>query len=351
MKILIVGSDLAMESTMEFYSKRALEALGHSVEYFDYLKSPFLGQPEHLPIKSILKSVFRVSPRKILPIYSWIERLKINRNLISFVLSSKPDFMLVFKGAPLLPKTILKIKEELNIPIVNWLPENPFAFLQDDIYPVYDCLFMPDTYFIPLLYQKGAKRVEYLAFACDPELHKHIELTNEEKRYYTRDVCFIGSWYHERERILEEFLDFDIFISGPNWNRIKSNSRLKGRCINERLSLEEWRKYYCASKIVLGLPNPHFVNGLIMREFETPACRAFLITNETKDIARFFDVGNEVVIFNKEEELKDLIEFYLKNDDLRNKIASQGQKKVYAEHTYIKRMEKILSVVEELKNK
>ena len=55
----------------------------------------------------------------------------------------------------------------------------------------------------------------------------------------------------------------------------------------------------------------------------------------------YFENGKNIVWFNTEQECMQLIDFYLKNDDLREEIGKNGEKEIIKSHTYLERVKEL----------
>ena len=75
-----------------------------------------------------------------------------------------------------------------------------------------------------------------------------------------------------------------------------------------------------------------------MRLFEATGCGSMLITDYKKDLENLFVLDDEIIVFNSNDELFDLINYYLKNDKIRLKIAKNGFKKTFDVHNYYNRV-------------
>ena len=64
-----------------------------------------------------------------------------------------------------------------------------------------------------------------------------------------------------------------------------------------------------------------------MRLFEATGSGCLLITDNKKDIDKFFNINEEVVVFNDKEDLIDKINFYLNSPEKLKNIADNGKKK------------------------
>lgn len=78
--------------------------------------------------------------------------------------------------------------------------------------------------------------------------------------------------------------------------------------------------------------------------FDVLGCGGFLITNYQHEIAECFENGRELVIYEDIPDLIAKVEYYLKHDDERRKIAMNGYEKVRSECTFEKRMREILEL-------
>ena len=78
-----------------------------------------------------------------------------------------------------------------------------------------------------------------------------------------------------------------------------------------------------------------------MRLFEATGSGSMLITDYKKDLENLFVVDEEIIVFNNNDELFDLINYYLKNDEIRLKIAKNGYKKTFDVHNYHNRVKKL----------
>jgi len=276
---------------------------------------------------------------------------ELNKLLLKKVKEAKPDLIFIIKGWFYHPKTIEKLKKiSPNSKLFCFNPDNPFntwhhgvsnEWIRKSI-PYYDVYFIWGKFLIEKLYKAGAKKVEYLPFAYDPEVHFPIEVKNlKEREYYGSDIAFIGTWDKEREWWLNHLIDYNLKIWGNDWNR--ANKKLKEKWMKKPAYGEEFAKICNSSKIILNIIRKQNVPSHNMRTFEAPACKAFVLSTRTEEAKEFFEEDKECAYFSTPEELKEKIDFYLKNDELRKKIAEAGYQKV-KNHTYFERAKKILEI-------
>lgn len=277
---------------------------------------------------------------------------ELNMRLLSQIKLVKPDLIFVIKGSALLPETILQIKSELQSTIFCFNPDNPFNLnkaasneLIRKSLSLYDCYFIWGKFLMEQLKSSGAKRVEYLPFAYDPELHYPVSVSDEEKVVYGSDVVFIGTWDQEREEFLKSITDFDLSIWGSGWGKSQSLKKLwKGRNVFG----EEFSKVCNSSKINLNHIRKQNGDAHNMKTFEIPGCGGFMLTKRTGEQLEFLAEGKEIACYEGVDELREKIKYYLTNDEERKQIALAGYNKVSL-HPYESVINNILKVYYSLK--
>ena len=99
------------------------------------------------------------------------------------------------------------------------------------------------------------------------------------------------------------------------------------------------------SKINMNISLRSIVTGIPLRAFDIMGCGGFLLTNYQEDFLEYFEPDKDFVYFDSKEDMLAKIDYYLKNDSLREKIALSGHNKVKEYHTFSKRMDSILEIV------
>ncbi len=353
MKILLVApqsKDTAL-GTIGGYCKKGLENLGYDLEVFDFRQSQYLKSPIGAFFKKGIKKISPFPPRGI-PFINSIEREKMNKSLLAITKEYQPDIVFFLMAGTIFPiflETLGKIKKS-RITTVNWFHDTVLAPICKDYVqessPYYDYFFIIDSEDVLNYIKIGAGCVKTIPLACDPEVHKRIDLSEEEKRIYGNEVCFVGTLKYNREKILAQLLDFDLGIWG-HW--LKRSPKLKRCYRRQHVYGEETVKIYNASKIILDIPISYGTEDKAFyftpRVFQVPACGAFLLTNESSYLSDLYEIGTEIICYKDEKQLKEMIKHYLKHPEERNRIAQKGQERAYRDHTYEKRLKEIFSIV------
>ena len=105
---------------------------------------------------------------------------------------------------------------------------------------------------------------------------------------------------------------------------------------------------YRDAKIVL---NDHWEDmketGIVSnRLFDALAAEAFIISDEMPEIEDIF--RGTVVTYKGKEDLKEKADYYMKHPEEAEKLAKQGHQLVLEEHTFEKRMKKLVKDLEKI---
>jgi len=278
---------------------------------------------------------------------------KFNRKLVSVAQEFNPDLILCIKPIIIKPKTVRKLSEIARV--FSWYPDYVLfpKTCSTDFYksiPLYDCHFSFNLANAEEMKKLGAKKSVFLPCAADISCHKLVKVSEVEKERLGADIVFIGTYANEKraeylERLCEE--GYDVKIYGNDWdNHPKSSCLYKKGCIqNKAFYCEDMSKILNSSKIALSFVRGHNDETLACRSFEIPACGAFMLHERTSKIGEYFKEGEEAVFFDSYKDLKEKIDFYLRKDDLRKKIAERGRQRVIeGGNLFINRVQEIIDI-------
>ena len=280
-----------------------------------------------------------------------------DRLLRNVILSEeRVDLVFVFKCPYMSPRTLSFLKTQTKTVLFHFNADSPFDKQPANSHPnlvksipLYDCYFIWHRGLLPRLYDAGARKIEYLPFAWDPDLHPPAKLTKEDYEHLGSDISFVGNWTPERERWLSYLTDCNLAIWGAYlWERT-SNERLKKRWTCQVVVGEAFAKVCQVSKINLNFLRDQNKGSHNMRTFEVVGCGGFLLTERSEEQLEFFEEDKEIACFSTPEELREKIEFYLPRDGLRRKMAEAAHRKVAQGHTYRDRAKRILEVYREVR--
>jgi spore maturation protein CgeB len=351
-KILLVSKFSDDQSVYTYASsfQTTLQKLGYHVEIFNYKKKILpLGRRrrwltyDHLP--GILK---------------FLNNFLCNQKLLRRAVIQKYNLIFFIKAETIFPKTLCKLKFYTNALLINFYPDNPFSFWNENSnanvlnsLPFFDNFFIWSKMLIPAIKSAGAKKVSYFPFAVDEKIfNQKFFLQKDEKQYYKSDVCFVGTWDKEREQYLsylvQQMPNLRLAIWGNLWqDQLQLQSLLRPFLRGEAIYKTKMRKAFCCSKIVLNFIRQQNMTSHNMRTFEVMASNAFLLTQWTEEQTTYpFREGENIECFESKEELYEKVIFFLRHYDLRKTITQKSF--LLSKHFILKRhLKKVLKTLEE----
>jgi spore maturation protein CgeB len=281
-------------------------------------------------------------------IESWLR--KGNRDLVVHLLELRPNLVLVPGPAPVLPGTLAQLKAalpECNFVLVwpDTLLNLPSSTIQ--CLPLYDLVASYSASAIPPMQRLGARLVEWVPFAADPFLFpKDVTIEPNERSRFECDVCFVGNWRPEREKLLVTLVSAGISVKvwgHPVWMK---------RCLDRRMADRYFQggplfgvdlaKAIRGAKLSLNPIDHTNFPAANMRFFESPACGATTLNSQCPEMTSLFVQGETAFYYNHEREALAVIKQLLSDGLLRMRVASAAQHLVLREHTYRHRAELIL---------
>lgn len=290
---------------------------------------------------------------RYLPVHlsGWEERLtEILRNW-------KPDFALA-EGVSIstVAGKLYPLLSRYSVPFVYWAIDDPpdWRLMSRPLGRRASLVLTPAKECLPL-YQREKIRALYFHFACNPSFHHPTEPSPE----YICDLLLVANYYTsyaQRKIGLETILtplrsaQFHLKVFGnEHWLANTDHYTLPPEVYRGYLPYGHLPCAYSSAKIVLGL---HSVidspSMMSMRTFEALGCRAFFLTHWSPAIENLFKNHVHLVWSRHPDETLELVRFYLSREDLRRKIARQGQEEVYRSHTYQHRLQSIRPFLEKL---
>jgi len=77
----------------------------------------------------------------------------------------------------------------------------------------YDAVFVKDRYLQDLFSRMiDSSSFHYLPEACNPQVHRTVSLSSEQRERYACDVMIAGSLYYYRQEILRLLGEFDLKV-------------------------------------------------------------------------------------------------------------------------------------------
>lgn len=176
-----------------------------------------------------------------------------------------------------------------------------------------------------------------------------IETTEEEFlewMYYVRWVIY-GVMHYYRHRVMKAILESGIRVDvfGDSWGDCPLRKYPNLIC-HPGVTVEEGLVIWKQSKMSLNVMSWH-KGGFTERMAGIMLAGAVLVTDDTRYLHGRYD-ENDMIIFDLEhlDELPQKIRRVLLDDDLREKMAENGKRKTEKDHTWDKRAEQFLELIQ-----
>lgn len=160
------------------------------------------------------------------------------------------------------------------------------------------------------------------------------------------DIVFMGNNYSnhfplslDREkmvRFLHSIYGSNFVVYGSGWNTIIPNSK------SLMFSQLEEAKAYRSSKIAINYSHFNYSRYSSDRLNRILGCGCFCLSHNYQNIEYDFIPNIDLDIFNNLDELKQKIDYYLKDEKLRKIIAKNGNKKIEQDYSYRNFAERII---------
>src|SRR4051794_32911669 len=189
---------------------------------------------------------------------------------------------------------------------------------------------------------------EYLAIAFDQTIPDVVDVSPEAERPHA--AVFVGGVnprvHPAGTALLERLCErVDLEVWGYGREELPPGSPLLERHRGEAWGIDMYR-VLASSKVVV---NRHIEaaegHANNMRLFEATGSGAALVTETAPNLAELFEPGAEVASYADEEELVSLIQQLLADDPGRLSIASAGQRRTLADHTYAARIAELAGIL------
>ena len=171
----------------------------------------------------------------------------------------------------------------------------------------------------------------------------------------TIDVYFVGAMYRFRVEtiinLINDFPDLKFRIDGsfamfPDSKQLlkQSSPRVK-KCFSKRnISDISANLQYNKSRICLNLQHPQTKDGWNSRLTEILGSGALEIVTANPSVCRSFE--SVLLTYSNYQELKDAITYYCSNEEDCARMAKAGYERAFAQYTYSKAFQRILSEIQ-----
>ena len=180
------------------------------------------------------------------------------------------------------------------------------------------------------------------------ELESHFELNKSEDSLSDLNLIFSVTTLgfkiaqKQRRRILIDLSkhhDVSIYTNSKTSDLIR---------VKNKGSVDYWSEMpfvFRDSKINLNMTIPNIKSGVPLRIYDILGAGGFCLTNFQAELPMFFENEKHMVWYYSNEDLYEKVDYYLRHDDERNRIAQSGREFVRENCGYEARIEEILEVI------
>lgn len=319
---------------------RAFSRLGHVVEIADHMT--FL--PSELR-SFAAKAADRLTRRIFVAEYNAF--LKKQFSLFG------PDLVLVYKGPYVFDETLHRFKAA-GTPVVCVYPDVSMTAHGPHIpkcIPLYDHVFTTKSFGVrDLETMFGIRNATYLPHGFDPDTHRLLDVSPAQFPHLVCEVSFIGTFSEKKERLLgvvaQKSPGLNLKVWGGSWHRAQDPA-LRRALQFTGIHGDMYAVGIQLSQVNLGILSAQ-VRGassgdqITSRTFHIPGSGGFMLHERTEELLQYFCDGVDVATYADADDLCDKIQFYLKNEALRLKIAQKGHETVHRYHKIDHRAQFIL---------
>jgi spore maturation protein CgeB len=282
----------------------------------------------------------KIAERMIRP---W-QTKEFNNAIKNKITTLSPDIILVYKGVFVLPETLEFAKKNNCLPVLFY-PDVSMTAHGPNIprsIPLYDLILTTKTFGIRDINSKfGVKNTYFIPHGFDPEIHRPLPITDEDRKYFGCDVSFIGTWSPKKEQYMGVLMDrypgINLKIWGDRWQQTTTNS-IKTAIQGKSIVGDLYAMAIQCSAINLGILSEK-VSGassgdlITSRTFHIPGAGGFMLHERNEESVLYFREDEEAAFFNDPEEMAIKVQHYLDNETEREKIRQAGHKRAVAEHS------------------
>lgn len=313
---------------------------------------------------SRLRHSVQVIPR-VRPKQGWLGQLRdrllskagyppdhgLNKAILASLSCNRPGVLWCDRPLDVWPETLRAAKSaDPSLKIVAYSLDDMLQSHNQSAYylqaiPLYDLHVTTKSYNVSELAAAGASQVLFVNNAYSPQVHFPMPVTAEDRAAYGGPVGFIGTYERERAEMLVALANAGIPVRvwGGSWpGRLRSASRHL-RIEQKELFGDRYRLALNCFDINLGFLRKINRDRQTTRSVEVPACGAFLLAERTDEHRSLFQEDVEAAYFSSTAELIAKVKYYLANDSLRKRLASNGFRRATGNYTYEAQLQSILA--------
>jgi spore maturation protein CgeB len=267
---------------------------------------------------------------------------KMNKNMLDFFISEKTDAAIFCLFQNEMDEGTLDSVRKKTKTLVYFFDDPWRQRFARNWIKYFDYFSTPDYYMYRKYLSEGLNNVIYSPFGFNSGIYKKLNL---EKIY---DVSFVGGYSPYRKWIIDKLKKegIEVKVFGRGWKtdawisqdemvRIFNQTRINLNLSNSisfdmAFLFHSVRSLRAIKEILLLRKSKEQIKG---RHYEINACGGFQLSYFVPGLNLAYEIDKEIAVYEEPRNIAGEINFFLKNDDLRNEIAERGYVKSIKEHT------------------
>lgn len=197
------------------------------------------------------------------------------------------------------------------------------------------------------IHMHGLMSEECVRYFDEFDHHKVSKCYPYMSEQFFYEAALLSRMIANRERVwilnkLAEKYEVTFYTNDKDTKQLNKNVKVKPGVSYDVLSY-----IYQKSKINLNVTLHCIETGVPQRVLDVMAAGGFMLSNYQEELEEMFVPGEEIVLYHNEQELEELVAYYLEHDEERERIARNGQEKVLREYNYQVGLLKALQYVNE----
>jgi spore maturation protein CgeB len=208
----------------------------------------------------------------------------------------------------------------------------------------------PDFYTYQGYLEKGLKNIIYSPFGFNTDIYKK---TDTEKKY---DVSFVGGYSPHRKWTFNYLKNkgINVEVFGRGWGKKWVSQTEMVDIFNQskiNLNLSN-SKNYDYRFLLRSILSPRDIRQLLLlkkdkeqikgRHYEINGCGGFQLSYFVPGLNLAYQIDKEIAVYESIDSLPYEINFFLKNDNLRNRLAEAGYERSLKDHTAANYLKKLI---------
>lgn len=217
----------------------------------------------------------------------------------------------------------------------------PQRFYQDFLKLAEDFIASPHKVAEEFLHAQAAEKF--------PQLFAYYEnnLNTEEKLAFETGMTWEATRVY-RLNCVRQILGFNPLLVGDNgWNVFLRQEKRPWRWHCPIGYYDELPYFYPHSTINFNCTSIQMKGASNQRILDVPAAGSFILTDYREQMEAMFDIGKEIICYKEQEEIPELVRYYLSHEKERENIIQKGRERVLKCHTWAHRVEHIVRTMKE----